>query len=277
MLIVCPKCSRRHEVPRSGADLLATCPCGEKVKILAWLSYKRIFSERGRVTCPTCDRDYDLASFRMDTELACSCGCLFLVRSAAAAAKARGRRKADQSDRLLEAELRGLVDTAKLIHGSSQDLDKLLTMVIRIAAETLGAEGATIALRDKSGGLVFRFVTSEGDSSRLASLRLAEGEGIVGDCVAKKLSFIVNDPAGDPRFSKKADDKSGFVTRSVLCVPLTVDAVCIGALEAVNKKDPGGFTRHDLALAEALAGQIAVAVRNALLARAQHRKPAKQG
>lgn len=267
MLIECPKCSRRHEVPRSGIDLRATCPCGEKFTILAWISYRRIFSERGRITCPTCDREYDLSRYRIDTELACACGCLFLVRSAPAAARTRGRRKADQSDRLLETELRGLVDTARLIHGAAHDLDKLLTMVIRIAAETVDAEGATIALRDKQGGLVFRFVTSEGDVSRLASLRLAAGEGIVGDCVAKRAALIVNNPAEDPRFSKKGDAKTGFVTRSVLCVPLVVDAVCIGALEAVNKKSAEGFTRHDLALAEALAGQIAVAVRNALLSR----------
>lgn len=265
MLVECPKCSRRHEVARSDGDATVACPCGEGLKVLAWLSYRRIFSDRGRMACPSCGREYDLSKFRVDTQVACGCGSLILVKSGPAAPKARGRRKTDQSERLHDVELHGLVDTARLIHSATHDLDKLLAMVIRIAGETLDAEGATIALRDKEGGLVFRFVVTEGHAAKLKSLRLAKGEGIVGECVAKRVALIVNSPREDARFSRKADDESGFLTRSILCVPLTVEDACIGALELVNKKSAAGFTRHDLALAEAVADQIAVAIQNALL------------
>ena len=267
MLAECPKCGRRYEADRSLNETEIACSCGERIRILPWLSYRRIVSEKKKLSCP-CGREYDLVRFRTNTEIACGCGGLIVAKASSTSRRAAGRRQVDQSHRFLEAELHGLVDTARVIHSASHDPDNLLPTIIRIAGEMLDVGGATIALRDKeAGGLVFQFVVTEGSTSKLASFRLAEGEGIVGDCVAKRLAVIVNNPRQDPRFSKKADDESGFVTKSILCVPLVVDAQCIGALELVNKNGDEGFSRHDLALAEAVAGQIAVAIHNAQLVR----------
>ncbi|HAH05361.1 MAG TPA: hypothetical protein DCM05_02370 [Elusimicrobia bacterium] len=268
MLAECPKCRHRYEADRSLNETEIACSCGERIRILPWLAYRRIVSERKRMSCPTCGREYDLAAFRADTEVACGCGGLIVAKLSSRTGQAIGRRRNDHAHRFLLAELRGLVDTSRLIHSASQDLDKLLPTVIRIAGEMLDVGGATIALWDKGAReLVFQFVVTEGGASKLASFRLAEGEGIVGDCVSKRLAVIVNNPLQDPRFSKKADEESGFLTHSILCVPLIVDSQCIGALELVNKNGGEGFSRHDLALAEAVAGQIAVAIHNAQLIR----------
>ncbi|MBI5883028.1 MAG: GAF domain-containing protein [Elusimicrobia bacterium] len=267
MLVECPKCSRRHEAPKAQRSSTVACPCGEKLEVLPWLSYRQVITESRRVECPLCSRGYDLGRYRHDTELACGCGSLFVVQHPATAAALRGRRKSDGASRLLEMELHGLIDTTRLIHTCARDLDALLPLVIRISTDMLEVSGTSIALRDKAeGGLVFRYAVTEGDVSSLLSFRLLEGEGVVGNCVSNRASIIVNNVKDDPRFSNKADSESGFVTRSILCVPLIVEEDCIGALEFVNKRSADGFSRHDLLLADAVASQIAIAIRNVQLA-----------
>lgn len=49
--------------------------------------------------------------------------------------------------------------------------------------------------------------------------------------------MVSNDVATDPRFSRRADETTGFVTRKLICTPLIVNDECIGVLEGVNKKD----------------------------------------
>jgi len=129
----------------------------------------------------------------------------------------------------------------------------------------LEAEGATIVLEDaKTGDLVFHSISGK-ESAKLKSFRITAGEGIAGACVQTRKPVVVNDTENDTRFSSRADKKSGFKTRSILCVPLLIEGDCIGALEAVNKKLESGFDEHDLLLAEAVASQIAVAIQNVQL------------
>ena len=60
------------------------------------------------------------------------------------------------------------------------------------------------------------------------------------------------------------DEESGFRTRSILCVPLRSRERILGAIEILNKID-GPFTQKDLILCQAVAGQAAVAIENAML------------
>ena len=59
----------------------------------------------------------------------------------------------------------------------------------------------------------------------------------------------------DENFNKEVDIKSGFVTKSILAVPI-VDTVgkLIGVIELINKK--GDFNDKDLAFAKVLAQYI---------------------
>ena len=71
----------------------------------------------------------------------------------------------------------------------------------------------------------------------MQSFRIAEGEGIAGNCVQTRQPVMVNDTQKDARFSSRADKKSGFSTRSILCVPLVIENNCIGALGlSITKK-----------------------------------------
>src|SRR3972149_8387223 len=168
---------------------------------------------------------------------------------------------------LFERELRGLVQTSRLIH-AERDPDKLLVLVSSVVSEMLDAEGCSVILREnEKGGLIFYAVSGQ-ESSQLMSFRLNEGEGIVGQCISRRTSQISNDVTSDSRFSSRADTYAGFHTRSVLCVPLVVEEECIGAIEIVNKRRAEGFQQYDLLTSEAVASQIGAAIHNMQLAKA---------
>lgn len=265
MLVICPDCDSRYEVPKSNHNLDISCQCGKALKVLPWMSHRELLDEERASVCPMCGQRYDLQNLRAGTEIACHCGNLLAVKSLALDRVSSGRRRNDQASRLREAELQGLIDTSRLIHSSIHDLNRLLMLIVRITSEMLEAEGATIVLQDvKNGDLVFHSISGK-ESSKLQSFRIAAGEGIAGNCVQTRQPVRVNDTRNDVRFSSRADKKSGFTTRSILCVPLMIDDHCIGALEAVNKKETRGFDEHDLLLAEAVASQIAVAIQNVQL------------
>jgi signal transduction histidine kinase len=68
----------------------------------------------------------------------------------------------------------------------------------------------------------------------------------------------------DPRFYPGIDEATGFVTRSVLAVPLEVKGKVIGVIEALNKAE-GDFSQADLTLLSSMAQTATVAIENARL------------
>lgn len=173
-------------------------------------------------------------------------------------------RGSDDSSRQLETRLHGLIDTCRLIH-FVRDIDELLLLIVKTTIDMLDSEGCSIILRDPDRhDLVFHSVAGD-KSSKLVQFRLAEGEGIAGHAIRSRESVVSNDVTKDPRFSRRADETTGFSTRKLICTPLIVNDECIGALEGVNKKDGSDYNEEDLILAEAVSAQIAVAIHNVQL------------
>lgn len=73
-------------------------------------------------------------------------------------------------------------------------------------------------------------------------ITIPEGTGLVGKAIAEGKALITNDPYNHPDFNPDVDKKTGYVTRSILVMPI---ANCrgefIGAYQAINKLDGGGF------------------------------------
>lgn len=55
----------------------------------------------------------------------------------------------------------------------------------------------------------------------------------------------IPDTYNDPRFDKTVDQKSGFLTRSILCMPITDQCGCTGVIQIINKLPAGAFSRTD--------------------------------
>ena len=88
---------------------------------------------------------------------------------------------------------------------------------------------------------------------------------MAGWCAEKKTPVIINNACDDPLFDPSIDKATGFVTRSILAVPMVHREKLIGVVEAVNKKDLDGFTEHDLKVLSVLASQAALVIENARL------------
>ena len=72
-------------------------------------------------------------------------------------------------------------------------------------------------------------------------IRVPEGSGIIGASIANNEIITINDPYNDPRFNSSVDKETGFVTKSILCIPVTdTKGQVIGAYQAINKLDEDG-------------------------------------
>lgn len=163
-------------------------------------------------------------------------------------------------------------DTVKLnllldlsgIFNSSLELAEVKKMAIESAMKTLDAEAGSIMFFDTQTGELF-FDTALGNKeNEIMTVRLPRGQGIGGWVISNKTPLIINDVQGDKRFYRDADNKSGFKTKNMICVPLITRHKLIGVLQIINKKG-GDFSENDLDLLIALSNQIAIAIENALL------------
>jgi diguanylate cyclase (GGDEF)-like protein len=161
------------------------------------------------------------------------------------------------------ARVYGVIETLKAV-SSITDLDRLLSIILQAARETVGAEASSLMLLDHATDELY-FHEVRGGSRQVQGIRLKAGQGIAGRVARTGRPLIVNDVSRSRFFYSGADRKTGFSTRQVLCVPLQVRKTMIGVLEAINKISGGGFGGQDLLLFNTLANQAAVAIENARL------------
>lgn len=91
-----------------------------------------------------------------------------------------------------------------------------------------------------------RFLTNMGiGSDELIDVELPLGEGFVGYVAETGKWIYSNAVLHHPRHHSGIDEKTGFETRSILCVPLTYQGEVLGALQLLNPTD-GGFSERDV-------------------------------
>jgi HD-GYP domain-containing protein (c-di-GMP phosphodiesterase class II) len=148
---------------------------------------------------------------------------------------------------------------------STLNLNTLFDKILEISTDTLGAAaGSIMMLDDDKQELSFAAATGE-SAEKLKQIKVPVGEGIAGWVARENKSVLIADAQNDPRFFRKADQKTEFKTRSVIAVPLKTKDKIIGVLEVLNKKNNEPFNDDDVSMLEALSNQAAVAVENARL------------
>src|SRR5260370_1255082 len=126
--------------------------------------------------------------------------------------------------------------------GAAQDLDALLVLNAGMARDLVAADRCSIWLVDTKNNRLWTKV-----AHGVGELNIPIGQGLVGACVARNEAILVNDTSRDERFLRSVDIESGYVTTSVLTLPLHgMDGKPMGALQVLNK--PGGFLPEDVDL-----------------------------
>jgi len=150
---------------------------------------------------------------------------------------------------------------------SITDIDTLLELIVQQTKELLGVERASIIFHDQEQDELYFPVTvveRKEIEVQLCQQRFPAGSGIAGWVFQEGKPALVNDVNSDSRFYKKMDETIGFVTRSILCVPLCGKDGTLGVLEAVNKSQLE-FTEDDQSLLTAIADNVTISIERANL------------
>lgn len=168
--------------------------------------------------------------------------------------------------RLRMEEMGALLEVGRVV-SSTLDLRELLTKIMSTATKVMRCETSTVYLvDDQTNELYFHIVSGDPNvGAKLQEIRLPMGTGLAGWCAQNNKPVIVPDTERDPRFFKGADKKSGFVTRSMICVPMRLKDRVVGVLQVLNRTGEIPFNDHDLETLENVANQAVSAIENARL------------
>ena len=151
-----------------------------------------------------------------------------------------------------------LLDVAQRISGT-ETLDEILEELVEMTSAALGCDRSSFFLYDAGTGELYSRVAQ---GIRRREIRLLSNDGIIGATFQTGASIIVDDAYADPRFTATIDQETGYVTKTILCVPLrTAKGDVVGVAQALNKLG-GVFSERERALLEAIAAQSIPALRS---------------
>ena len=141
-------------------------------------------------------------------------------------------------------------------------LGSLLQKVMGEATRLLNAERSTLFLNDERTGELWSEV---GQGLESVQIRLPNHLGIAGAVYTSGKAINIPYAYADLRFNPAFDKKTGYFTRSILCVPIVnKHGRVIGVTQVLNKRG-GPFTGEDESRLRAFTAQISIALENAKL------------
>lgn len=146
-----------------------------------------------------------------------------------------------------------------------EDIDEVIEKTTKITKKLLGVQGSSILLVDeKTNELYFKVVDSE-KGDKIKEIRIPADKGIAGYTARTGNPLIVNDVRKYPEFYSDVDEKSGFITKSIMSAPIKPLNKIIGVIEAVNKIKETNFSNNDLEILQTIADILGVNLVNSIL------------
>jgi adenylate cyclase len=151
-------------------------------------------------------------------------------------------------------DLRILLDVTRRISGRDS-LSEIFEALVEMTSLAINCDRSSFFLNDPNTAELYSH-TAQGIHRR--EIRLLNNEGIAGAAFQTGESILVDDAYADARFNPRIDRETGYVTKTILCVPLrTAKGDVIGVAQALNKIG-GSFTDRDCVLLEGIAAQSIV-------------------
>src|SRR5882757_314879 len=145
---------------------------------------------------------------------------------------------------------------------SSLDLSVLLRRVMSEATRMLKADRSTLFLSNEKTNELWSEV---GEGLNAVQIKLPNTAGIAGAVFQSAKTINIPHAYADLRFNPAFDKKTGYFTRSILCVPVVnKTGKVIGVTQALNKRG-GPFREEDEARLKAFTAQLAISLENAKL------------
>lgn len=145
---------------------------------------------------------------------------------------------------------------------SELQLGPLLQKIMAAITRMLDAERCTLFINDAKTNELYSYV---GQGLGSATIRLPNHMGIAGHVFTTGQTVNIPYAYADLRFNPSFDRRTGFFTRSILCVPVTnKTGMVIGVTQVLNKHG-GAFNDEDEARLRAFTSQISIGIENAKL------------
>ena len=143
------------------------------------------------------------------------------------------------------------------------DIDELLKVIAEETKTAMQADRCTVFLWDKiSNELWSKVALGVGENQEI---RFPADKGLAGYVVQTGETLNITDAYSDSRFNPDVDTKTGYKTKTMLCMPImNNNHEIIGAFQVLNKID-GVFTKNDEDLLIAIGGSASIALENAQL------------
>lgn len=145
------------------------------------------------------------------------------------------------------------------------DLEAYIQSILSAASELTESETASLMEFDEAAqDLYFKYVPWF-HRDAIKDARVPLNGSVAGWIFLHAKPIMIDDVKKDERHYGKIDELSGFVTRSLLGVPLILHGRPVGVFEVFNKAGFAHYTEEDTLILETLASLAATAMQNEML------------
>lgn len=134
-------------------------------------------------------------------------------------------------------KFRSLLDIIAALQSELGTNSLIFTMTQR-APKVVGADRCTVFLCDDDNQELWAM---QGE----VNIRIPKNTGIAGEVATSGETVNIPDAYSDTRFNQAVDKKSGYTTRSILCMPIKAGKEVVGVIQLLNK-DSGPFDDEDV-------------------------------
>ncbi len=146
---------------------------------------------------------------------------------------------------------------------AEKNINTLIRTIAEETKEALNADRCTVFLLDNETNELYSKVATGLDD--VEELRIPADKGLAGHVVQTGETINIKDAYKDKRFNKNVDKKTGYRTKTILCMPIkNFNQEIIGVFQVLNKFDES-FTIDDEDLLVAIASSAGISLENARL------------
>ncbi len=145
---------------------------------------------------------------------------------------------------------------------SSIHEDEVFNVIMGLVGEIFRPDNWSLFTYDaKEDKLMFKLVVGK-EADYLIGKSFPADKGIAGYCLHNRQTMVIPDASKDKRMLRVVNEKTGFVTRSIIAVPMYSKEQPMGVIELVNANEDC-FNDDKIRLLEILADFASIAAQNA--------------
>ncbi len=147
------------------------------------------------------------------------------------------------------------------------DLDKLLAIIAKETQKALSADRCTVFMLDRNTNELWSKIALGMGSQEI---RFPANTGLAGHVAMTGETINIRDAYNDYRFNKEIDKKTGYKTKTILCMPMrNLNHEITGVFQVLNKFGNDYFSAEDEDLLIAIGSSTGIALENARLFKKQ--------